>query len=203
MYRHTSGKLTLGKVLRVLKFVLLVPITRLVTTGPRATFYWAFDRFRLFITGNPTLPLSRITPQLYIGGQIRQSGWRRLQADGVTAVVNMRREHDDRAAGLDIPSENYLHIPTVDDTPVTQDDLLRGADWIAQQVAHGGAVYVHCAAGSGRAPSMGAAYLIKHQGMTTDQALATIIEKRPFIMPLPDQVQALRQFEAAVHGHCA
>ncbi len=200
MYRHTSGKLTPGKVLRLLKFILLVPITRLVKHGPLPTLYWAFDRYRLFLSGVPTLRFARITPQLYVGGQIRQAGWERLQADGVTAIVNMRGEHDDRAAGVNIPAEHYLHIPTVDDTPVAQEDLSRGADWIAGQVEGGGAVYVHCAAGSGRAPSMGAAYLIKHQGMTAKQALATIAEKRPFIMPLPEQVTALREFEASVNG---
>jgi len=185
--------------LRVLRMA-LIPVWRMVWQGPRITLIWAFVRLRLALTGVSTQRYSRITPNLYVGGQIRREGWRRLQAAGVTAIVNMRREHDDRAAGIPVPPENYLHLPTEDDTPVSLEDLRRGADWIADQIARGGAVYVHCAAGSGRAPSMGAAYLIAHTGMTTDQALATIKERRPFIMPRQAQIERLREFEALVRS---
>ncbi len=204
MYREISGRLTPGKLLRLLKFVVLIPVYRLIRQGPYRTLLWAFDRYRLFLTGVPTLRHARVTPNLYIGGQMRQEGWRRLQEAGVTSVVNMRREHDDRAAGLPIPPDRYLHLPTVDDTPVALEDLKRGADWIAEQVADGGTVYVHCAAGSGRAPSMGAAYLIAHHAMTADEALAAIRRARPFIMPMPSQVKRLHEFESWLrNGHTA
>ncbi len=201
MYRYTSGRLTVSKALKILRFVIGVPLRRLVSQGPRRTLIWALVRFRLFFTGVPTLRYSRVTPNLYVGGQIRKRGWAKLRAAGITSVVNLRREFDDRAAGLDIPAERYLHLPTVDDAPVALEDLQRGADWIAGQIGNGGAVYVHCAAGSGRAPSMGAAYLIKHRGMSADEALAAIQKARPFIMPLPDQVARLREFEVLVRDN--
>ncbi len=200
MYRQTAEVSPAHRLWRRLRFAALVPIWRMLRQGPRTTLIWAFVRLRLALTGTSTQRYSRITPTLYVGGQIRREGWRRLQAAGVTAIVNMRREHDDRAAGIPVPAENYLHLPTEDDTPVALEDLRRGADWIADQIARGGAVYVHCAAGSGRAPSMGAAYLIAHMGMTTDQALATIRARRPFIMPQPAQVERLREFEAWVRA---
>ncbi|MBN2472953.1 MAG: dual specificity protein phosphatase family protein [Anaerolineae bacterium] len=195
MYHQTSRTFSVQNVLRILKFTIVIPLYRLVRQGPVATAVWAFVRGRLALTGISTQRFSKITPTLYVGGQIRQEGWRRLQAAGVTSIVNMRREHDDRAAGIDVAPEHYLHLPTIDDEPVDLADLKRGADWIADQIAGGGVVYVHCAAGSGRAPSMGAAYLIAHEGMTTDQALATIRARRPFILPLPAQVARLREFE--------
>jgi protein tyrosine phosphatase (PTP) superfamily phosphohydrolase (DUF442 family) len=196
VYHQTSGTFTLSNIVRILKFVVLVPIYRLFRQGPAATFIWLFVRGRLLLTGISTQRYSRITPDLFVGGQVNKEGWARLQANGATAIVNMRREHDDLAAGIPVLPEHYLHLPTTDDHPVAIADLKRGADWIRDQVAQGGAVYVHCAAGSGRAPSMGAAYLITHEGMTTDAALETIRARRPFIMPLPDQVARLREYEA-------
>ncbi|MEL6526537.1 MAG: dual specificity protein phosphatase family protein, partial [Chloroflexota bacterium] len=41
--------------------------------------------------------------------------------------------------------------------------------------------YVHCGVGVGRAPSATAAYFIKHENMTPDEALVTIKNVRPFI----------------------
>ncbi len=188
------------RILRLLRFVLVLPVMRLWRQGLWPTLIWAFVRGRLFLLGMDTLRYARVTSTLYVGGQIRRRGWAALRQAGVTAVVNMRTEHDDRAAGVPIPEDSYLHLPTVDDTPVSLDDLRRGADWIAARIAAGGAVYVHCAAGSGRAPSMGAAYLIAHQGMTADEALATIRRVRPFIMPLPKQLARLREFEALIRN---
>ncbi|GAB4575124.1 MAG: hypothetical protein Kow0077_25130 [Anaerolineae bacterium] len=196
MYQQVENRFSWKYLARIIKFTILIPLYRFFKQGPVNTLIWAFVRGRLFLTGQSTLRYSRITPVLYVGGQIRRKGWERLQRAGVTAIVNMRREHDDRSAGIAISEENYLHLPTVDDTPVALEDLKRGTDWIAEQIARGGVVYVHCAAGSGRAPSMGAAYLIAHESMTTDEALAAIKARRPFIMPLPEQVQRLREFEA-------
>ncbi|MBN1964791.1 MAG: dual specificity protein phosphatase family protein [Anaerolineae bacterium] len=202
MYRTTEKKLTLRNLGRLIWFVLVIPLYRLLRQGPRRTLIWAFVRLRLALTGVPTLRYGTVLPALFVGGQIRRKGWQRLQEAGVTAVVNMRGEHDDRAAGLPIPEAGYLHLPTTDDTPVSVQDLQRGADWIAGQIAAGGKVYVHCAAGSGRAPSMGAAYLIKHHGMGADEALAKVKAARPFAMPVRSQVRRLHEFEAVVRdGH--
>jgi protein tyrosine phosphatase (PTP) superfamily phosphohydrolase (DUF442 family) len=199
---HQPDKSFFRKLWRILRFIVLIPLARIAGQGLRATLIWAFVRLRLGLTGVSTPRYARVLPNLYVCGQIRSEGWRRLQAQGVTSIVNMRREHDDRAAGIDVAPEHYLHLPTVDDTPVSLEDLKRGADWIAGQMAGGGAVYVHCAAGSGRAPSMGAAYLITHHGMTTDEALDAIRKVRPFIMPLPAQLARLREYEVWLqNGH--
>ena len=200
---HQPEKSLLRRIARVLRFVVLIPIARFFRQGVRATLIWAFVRARLALFGVSTERYARVLSNLYVCGQIRPEGWRRLQALGVTSIVNMRREHDDRAAGIEIDPAHYLHLPTVDDTPVSLEDLKRGADWIAGQMEGGGAVYIHCAAGSGRAPSMGAAYLITHHGMTTDEALSTIRKVRPFIMPLPGQLTRLREYEVWIKNGAA
>ena len=81
-----------------------------------------------------------------------------MRAWGIAAVVNMRAEADDAAHGLAL--EHYLWLPTVDDAVPSLEELQRGVDFIATQIAAGRGVYIHCAAGVGRAPLMAAAYLL-------------------------------------------
>ena len=76
------------------------------------------------------------------------------------------------------------------------EDLSRGTDFIAEQINAQRGVYIHCAAGVGRAPAMAAAYLIR-TGMSTDVAWDTIRQSRPFIRPTTPQISALAAFGAA------
>jgi protein-tyrosine phosphatase len=135
--------------------------------------------------------VSQITPQLHVGGQYRRRGWHRLVERGVTAVVNLRTEFDDAAVGI-VP-ERYLYLPAIDDTPPTLEQLRQGADFIAEEIARGGGVYVHCGAGVGRAPTMAAAYLVS-TGQSPEQAWATIRAVRPFIRLKPAQVAQIERF---------
>jgi protein-tyrosine phosphatase len=118
-------------------------------------------------------------------------GWRWLAARGLTATLNMRSEFDDAACGVD--PAGYLWLPTDDDHAPTQDQLGRGVAFIRQVVESGGKVYVHCASGVGRAPTMAAAYLVS-TGLSLDEAWTLIRKTRPFVNPTPPQVAALEQF---------
>jgi len=165
--------------------------TRLTQQGLRTTALWAADHIVRIITGAPIRSVSQITPQLHVGGQYRQRGWPRLASRGVTAVVNMRLEFDDNDAGIAPP--HYLYLPTVDDNPPTLEQLHDGVAFIAEEIARGGGVYVHCGAGVGRAALMAAAYLVS-TGLTPAQAWARIREVRPFIRPNPVQVTQVEHF---------
>ena len=168
---------------------------RLTQQGLRVTVLWAADHAVRIVTGAPIRGVSQVTPQLHVGGQYRRRGWPRLAARGVTAVVNLRLEFDDAAAGIAPP--RYLYLPTVDDEPPTLEQLRAGSDFIAQEIARGGGVYVHCGAGVGRAAAMAAAYLTS-AGLTPDQAWACIRAVRPFIRPNPVQVAQVERFGAQV-----
>jgi protein tyrosine phosphatase (PTP) superfamily phosphohydrolase (DUF442 family) len=164
---------------------------RLTQQGLRVTVLWAADHGVRIITGAPIRNLSQITPQLHVGGQYRRRGWPRLAARGVTAVVNLRVEFDDNDAGIAPP--RYLYLPTVDDNPPTLEQLHTGVAFIAEEIARGGGVYVHCGSGVGRAATMAAAYLVS-TGLTPDQAWACIREVRPFVRPNPVQVAQVERF---------
>ncbi|XWX03038.1 dual specificity protein phosphatase [Aggregatilineales bacterium SYSU G02658] len=173
-------------------------IVSLLRVGPRGLVLRFVDQGSRLWTGRPLWRYSRITPQLYVGGQHRPRGWGAMTAEGISAVVNMREAHlDDAKKG--IQSACYLHLATRDNTPPTLDDLLRGAQFIAQQVAAGGKVYIHCGVGVGRAPTQAAAYLV-YSGLSADEALALIRRARPFIHLTSSQRRQLAEFEARYRG---
>jgi hypothetical protein len=171
--------------------------SRLTRQGLCVTAMWAADHAVRIVTGAPIRRVSQITPHLHVGGQYRRRGWPILASRGVTAVVDMRIEFDDNEAGL--APARYLYLPTVNDEAPTLEQLHAGAAFIAQEIAHGGAVYVHCEAGVGRAPTMAAAYLVT-TGLAPDQAWARIRQVRPFIRLRPVQVAQVERFAGQVDG---
>jgi hypothetical protein len=164
---------------------------RLTEQGLRMTLWWAAEHAVRIITGAPLERVSRISPGVHVGGQYRRRGWPRLAARGVTAVVNLRVEFDDAAAG--IAPQRYLHLPTQDDTAPSLEHLRQGSAFIAEEVARGGQVYVHCGSGVGRAATLAAAYFIT-TGLTAEQAWAKIRAARPFIRPTAVQIEQIEQF---------
>lgn len=168
---------------------------RLSRQGLGITLWWAADHLIRIITGANIHRLSRITAQLHVGGQYRRRGISRMKQRGITAVVNMRKEFDDEAAGIAFP--RYLHLPTVDDQAPTLEHLRMGAGFIADEVEDGGQVYVHCGSGIGRAATMAAAYLVT-TGLSSDEAWAKIRQARPFIRPTEVQVKRLDEFVATL-----
>jgi protein tyrosine phosphatase (PTP) superfamily phosphohydrolase (DUF442 family) len=166
---------------------------RITRQGLIVTSWWAADHAVRIVSGAPIRRVSQISSQLYVGGQYRRRGWSKLQGWGITAVVNLRIEFDDNDAG--IAPLRYLHLPVVDDQAPTVEQLRTGAEFIAEEIARGGAVYVHCGSGIGRAATMAAAYL-SSTGLGADEAWARIRAARPFIRPTPAQIEQIERFAA-------
>ncbi len=172
------------------------PLSRLaslVSAGPRAVCLRWVDQVYRRTTGVPVWALSAVTPQLLVGGQHYKPGYQRMLDYGVTAIVNMRKEHSDVKSG--VAGERHLHLATVDNTPPSLNDLQRGAEFIGDEIERGGKVYIHCAVGCGRAPTMVAAYLIS-TGLSPESALKRIKKVRPFIHPTRSQKLVLEAFAA-------
>jgi protein tyrosine phosphatase (PTP) superfamily phosphohydrolase (DUF442 family) len=165
---------------------------RLKNQGLYTTLVWVYGRGVPRLTGVPVMRYCRVTPQVYVGSQyMNGDGKRRLEQEGINAVVNMRVEFDDAVAGLTL--DHYCHIPTVDDDAPTMQALARGVNFIHRVIEQGGKVYIHCAGGVGRAPTMAAAYFIT-QGMNVEGALDLIKKARPFINITPVQLQRLKDW---------
>ena len=180
------------KIIQELQMGLQVIAFRLRNHGLTPTLLWLYVRGVDFIRGVPFQRYCRITPAVYVGPQYRKSGKRALERWGITGSVNMRKDHDDALQGLTF--DHYCHLPTVDDQAPTLDQLERGVEFIEQVLSKGGKVYIHCAGGIGRAPTMAAAYFI-HQGMALEEAIALIKKTRPIIRIMPPQLEQLERFE--------
>lgn len=165
---------------------------RLREQGLRVTFLWLKDHLLRLVTGMSPLATSRITPNLYVGGQHYRRGLGRMANLGITASLSLRRKADDPALGVAL--EKHLWLPTTDDTPPTPEQLDRASEFIAEALAEGRGVYVHCMSGVGRAATTAAAYLIS-TGLTPDEAWSVIREARPFVRPSDAQLAALREFQ--------
>ena len=66
--------------------------------------------------------------------------------------------------------------------------------FIEQKNAQSKPVLVHCGEGKGRTGTVLAAYLVYH-GMSADEAIRSVREKRPGSIESPDQENAIREFE--------
>jgi protein-tyrosine phosphatase len=151
-----------------------------------------YDNIHRVVAGLPQLRRSQISAHLFLGGQYNLMGLKKLKALGVTAIVNMRTTNtygDAAHEGI-----KYLHLPVPDNTAPPMEMLLKGVDFIDNEIKNEGVVYVHCRQGLGRGPTMAMAYLIK-LGMTYDDAYARIRSVRKFINPQPGQVKRLKELE--------
>lgn len=150
------------------------------------------DHLHRVVAGIPTLKKSQITAQLFLGGQYNLKGLKKLKKMGITAIVNMRTSSIYNEAHFE--GFRYLHLPTIDNTPPTLQDLITGASYVEHEIKNKGKVYIHCRQGLGRGPSMAIAYLLKI-GTSYEDSYNLIKSVRSFINPRPGQIVRLKELE--------
>lgn len=139
---------------------------------------------------------SRITDQIYIGTNFccETHFDPDLLKMGVTYDLSLEEERVDSPTG----GAAYLWLPIKDMHAPTPQQFMMGVSFIRAAVDSGRKIFVHCKNGHGRAPTMVAAYLIT-TGMSADDAIALIQEKRPEVHLQDEQRDALLQFERTQH----
>ena len=128
------------------------------------------------------MDMTWVTDRIAVGGGI----WNELKMievaeAGVTHVINMQIEFDDRHLGIP-HGINILWNPTDDDFQFKPAELLqRGVEFALEALEHPNTrVFIHCAAGVHRAPMMTLAVL-RAMGWELKEAMKLIQKRRPVV----------------------
>jgi protein-tyrosine phosphatase len=141
------------------------------------------------------MDITWVTERVALGGGIWNArNMRDLAQSGVTHVVNMQVEFDDRPLAEPL-GVRVLWNPTDDDFLLKPPELLkRGVDFALAALDDPEAkVYVHCAAGVHRAPMMTLAVLCAME-WEMEAAMVLIETRRPVVDFADVYVESVRRF---------
>jgi protein-tyrosine phosphatase len=141
------------------------------------------------------MDITWVTERIAVGGGIWNArNMEELVQAGVTHVVNMQIEFDDRPLAQP-HGIRVLWNPTDDDfLPKPPELLKRGVDFVLEAMNEREArVYVHCAAGVHRAPMMTLAILCALE-WEVDDAMVHIETRRPVVDFVEVYVDSVRRF---------
>ncbi len=117
-----------------------------------------------------------------------------LSESGVTLVVSLT-EHPVDEAMVAAEGMDRIHIPVVDFTPPSQNQIATFVQAVKAETAGRGVVAVHCAGGKGRTGTMLAAWFVS-QGMSSQAAIEHVRSLRPGSIETASQEQAIHAYAA-------
>ena len=118
-----------------------------------------------------------------------------IKQEGVKSIVTIREEPLEDEWIKDV---NYLHVHSNDMGVPEFDDLVSSVDFIHERLVNNEPVMVHCLAGLGRTGTILACYLIKHEKMSSDDAITKIRKQRPGSIQSYSQEEIIFRFEKFV-----
>lgn len=135
----------------------------------------------------------QVTPEVWIGGVLKDRQAAAAISAGVTAVLDLTAEFSEVKAFRGL---RYQNIPILDLTAPTAQQLEQIAGFIEEQ-SNNGIVYVHCKIGYSRSAAAVAAYLLATgKADSIDEALSRVRRARPSIVVRPEAIAALHEFSA-------
>ena len=102
--------------------------------------------------------------------------------------MSLEEEHLDAPFGVD----TFLWIPTKNHYPPSKKQLIIGINFLRTCVKNRMKVYVHCARGHTRAPTLVIAYFM-NQGMSFEEALSKVKKKRTVVHLSRKQISFLKK----------
>jgi len=141
------------------------------------------------------MDITWITPQLGLGGGIwNDAKMAKLVETGITHVINMQTEFDDRPLAEPYGVDVCWNATEDDFQPKSPEFLKRGVDFALEALREEDSkIYIHCAAGVHRAPMMTLA-VMGAMGYDLKKAQTTIQELRPVVEWAPVYVASVERF---------
>jgi atypical dual specificity phosphatase len=124
-----------------------------------------------------------------------------LAQQGISVLVNLH-EQAHGPSRLAPYGLTEVHLPVVDFTPPSPEQLEQGVAAIVQARAAGERVAVHCGGGLGRTGTLLACYLVQ-QGMEGEAAIDRVRAVRPGSVETAEQVAAVHAYAERRRGGAA
>ncbi|XP_072496437.1 dual specificity phosphatase 28 [Notamacropus eugenii] len=140
--------------------------------------------------------LARVTPWLLLGPARVAADAELLARERVTFCVNVTRQQPCPRA----PGVRTLRVPIFDDPA---EDLLTHLEpccaALEAATRAGGTCLVYCKNGRSRSAAVCTAYLMRHGGLSLEQAFQVVKKARPVAEPNPGFWAQLQKYEDALH----
>jgi atypical dual specificity phosphatase len=128
------------------------------------------------------------------GLPVNEEEFKWLIDKGIKSIVTVR-EVPLPSKWFDGSEIDYLHLAVEDYGAPSVEVMDEAVDYIDKKISDGKPVLVHCAAGKGRTGAVLAAYLIKKENFTAEQAIEKIRIMRPGSVQSLTQETALSMYE--------
>jgi atypical dual specificity phosphatase len=131
------------------------------------------------------------------GLPITQEEFKWVVDKGIKSIVTVR-EVPLPSKWFDGTDIDYLHLMVEDYGAPSMEVMDEAVNYIDKKIRNGKPVMVHCAAGKGRTGAVLAAYMIKKENLTAEQAIEKIRIMRPGSVQSITQETALSMYEKYV-----
>jgi atypical dual specificity phosphatase len=128
------------------------------------------------------------------GLPLTQEEFRWVVDKGIKSIVTVR-EVPLPSKWFDGSDVDYLHLMVEDYGAPSMEVMDEAVNYIDKKIRSGKPVMVHCAAGKGRTGAVLAAYMIKKENLTAEQAIEKIRIMRPGSVQSITQETALSMYE--------
>ena len=142
----------------------------------------------------PAPNFGRVAPWLLVGPALDETGYAFLANEGVTHIVDMRREASDDPDLMESLHLHFLRVPVRDRAAPTSAQLAEINAWLDGAGEPQPIVYLHCEGGLGRSPTIAIALLMQ-RGFSRLDAHRLVIGARAVASPTENQHGWLAEVE--------